>query len=288
METRLQNIVDDVRNDEGSGAAEIFRRVLSSVLEALQTHRDITTSDLREFSIQLHLAKRSMAPIFNLSNTILLRLDDEEGLDELTDRLESMRLEMEISPSKIAENLRNKLSGSRIMTISYSSSVINSLSSFQGMKDFEVTIPISLPLGEGRQMARVLSERGIKVELIQDSMVFSLMEEMDHVVVGADAVTPIGVVNKVGTFALMAAASYFGTSAYAVCDWIKISPVPLLDPVETQTIIGENLTMRDQIFEQTPLDLLTSIITDRGELTPADVRKEMESIPLSRTWPRFP
>lgn len=288
MEIRLQTIVDDVRNDEGSGAAEIFHRVLGSVLEVLQTHRDTSTSDFEEFSIQLHLAKRSMAPIFNLANTILLCLDNEEWLGKLTERLESIRMEVETSPSKMAENVRKKLFGSRIMTISYSSSVISSLSSMQGMKDFEVTIPISLPLGEGRQMAKVLSERGIKVELIQDSMIFSIMEEMDHVVVGADAVTPIGVVNKVGTFALMAAARCFGISSHVVCDWMKISPVALLDPVETQTIIGENLTMRDQIFEQTPLDMFTSIITDRGELTPAEVRKEMESIPLSKTWPRSP
>ncbi|HUV25268.1 MAG TPA: hypothetical protein VMW26_07550 [Methanomassiliicoccales archaeon] len=287
MDPGLQGIVDEVRNDQGSGAADIFRRVLDALCMIMQTSRSVSKQDLEDFSLQLHLAKRSMAPMFNLANTILISLEREDWEDHIRERFLTIRKEIDISTARIVDSVSNILSGGRIMTISYSSTVLACLSSMSGGQKIEVIVPVSLPLGEGRQMAKVLSDRGVRVELIQDSMVFSIMEELDYVIVGADAVTPVGLVNKVGTFSIVAAAHYFEVSAYGLCDWMKISPVEMLDPIETQTSVGVNLSMREQVFEQTPLDMFTGVITDRGIMTPDDIRTEMERMKISTKWARL-
>jgi translation initiation factor eIF-2B subunit delta len=287
MDPGLQGIVDEVRNDQGSGAADIFRRVLDALCTIMQTSRSVSKQDLEDFSLQLHLAKRSMAPMFNLANTILISLEREDWEDHIRERILTIRKEIDISTTRIVDSVSNILSGGRIMTISYSSTVLACLSSMSGGRKIEVIVPVSMPLGEGRQMAKVLSDRGVRVEIIQDSMVFSIMEELDHVIVGADAVTPVGLVNKVGTFSIVAAAQYFEVSAYGLCDWTKISPVEMLDPIETQTIVGVNLSMREQVFEQTPLDMFTGVITDRGIMTPEDIRTEMERMKISTKWARL-
>jgi len=287
MDTRLGRIVDEVKEDTGSGAAEIFRRVLDSLSTVMEHSGDLTVEDLRDFSIQLHLAKRSMASLFNLANRIMLSTDANDWKDTLRGSLLAMEKEFQIGMVRIVENMRSTIRAKRLMTISYSSTIIHGLSSL-GMEDLEVILPVSRPMGEGRKMAKALAERGLRAEIIQDSMVYSVMEEVDLVLVGADAVTPQGVVNKVGTFPLVAAARHFDLPAYAVCDWMKVSPVHMLDPAEVQTRVANNLTMRELVFEQTPLEMFTSIITDKGVLTPQGIRESMGSMPLSDVWASLP
>lgn len=287
MNARLQRIVDEVRGDTGSGAAELTRRVLGYLLQVLSVDGELEPSDLRDFAFQLHLAKRSMAPLFNLSNSVLLSLEGREWRSGLVDRLSVYHKELEMANSSIAEMVRSGRKAKRIMTISYSSTVLASLRLMAATMGLEVVVPVSLPMGEGREMAKVLSEGGIRVEIIQDSMIFSVMEEMELTLVGADAVTPRGVINKVGTLSMVAASKHFGVPCHALCDWTKVSPAAMMDPLETQTRVGANLTMRDQVFEIVPLDLFTSVITDRGELIPDEIRREMELIPLSSAWASF-
>lgn len=284
MDPSLQMVVDEVRNDQSSGAADIFRRVLDALNEILLDSKSTTKQDLENFSLQLHLAKRSMAPMFNLANTILLSLEREDWETNIQETLVTIRKNMDNSTARVGELLYSIQSGGRIMTMSYSSTVLACLSTMSGKGGLDVTVPLSLPMGEGRQMAKVLSERGVRVEMIQDSMIFSLMEEMDCVIVGADAITPVGLVNKVGTFSMVAAANHFGVSAYGLCDWMKVSPVVILDPVVTQTTVGINLSMREQVFEQTPLDMFTGIITDRGILTPSEIRSKIDHMEISGKW----
>ena len=81
MDPGLQQIVDEVRNDQGSGAADIFRRVLNSLTGVLNDPGPFAKHDLEDFALQLHMAKRSMAPMFNLANSILLSLEGSRAFD---------------------------------------------------------------------------------------------------------------------------------------------------------------------------------------------------------------
>jgi translation initiation factor 2B subunit (eIF-2B alpha/beta/delta family) len=74
------------------------------------------------------------------------------------------------------------------------------------------------------------------------------------VVVGADAITPTSVVNKVKTRALVEAARGKGIPSYAVAGASKLVPfeVPVVEP-----------------FEATPIELFEQIGAPGGMLTPA-------------------
>jgi translation initiation factor 2B subunit (eIF-2B alpha/beta/delta family) len=110
------------------------------------------------------------------------------------------------------------------------------------------------------------------------------MEDVDGAISGADSVTHSGLVNKVGTRILAEAARANDLPAFAVCGWSKISPVVLPDLVVKTNPLGQRLTEHVQVFESTPLDLFSHIITDQGMLTSADLRMELKIKKVARAW----
>jgi hypothetical protein len=85
----------------------------------------------------------------------------------------------------------------------------------------------SRPLCEGVAMAQRLAAAGLHVALITDAQAGVFVEEADVVLLGADAVTPAGVVNKVGSKLLALAAKAAGVPVVAVTDSLKVSPGPV-------------------------------------------------------------
>jgi translation initiation factor eIF-2B subunit delta len=127
----------------------------------------------------------------------------------------------------------------------------------------------SLPLGEGEMTCSRLLENGVKVEMVDDSMAFSAMTEADHCLVGADAVTAEGVVNKVGTANLALAARQLGKGCHVLTSTLKVAPIK-----EHDLMLSEEpgpCKKRHQVFELTPLALFTDIMTDEGTLSPAEM-----------------
>ena len=111
----------------------------------------------------------------------------------------------------------------KAITHSYSSTVLNVLGSCKGI---EVICPESRPLYEGLRTAQELGERGIRVKIVVDSAASSLMGECDVVIVGADAITPDGVVNKIGTYGLALAARERKVPFYVLAGTEKLLPAP--------------------------------------------------------------
>uniref|UniRef100_A0A383WBQ4 Nudix hydrolase domain-containing protein n=1 Tax=Tetradesmus obliquus TaxID=3088 RepID=A0A383WBQ4_TETOB len=85
----------------------------------------------------------------------------------------------------------------------------------------------SRPLCEGVSMARRLAAAGLNVTLITDAQAGVFVEQADVVLLGADAVTPDGVVNKVGSRLLALAAKAAGVPVVAVTECLKVSPGPV-------------------------------------------------------------
>jgi translation initiation factor 2B subunit (eIF-2B alpha/beta/delta family) len=85
----------------------------------------------------------------------------------------------------------------------------------------------SRPLCEGVAMARRLAAAGIDVTLITDAQAGVFVEQSDVVLLGADAVTPDGIVNKVGSRLLALAARAAGVPVVAVTECLKVSPGPV-------------------------------------------------------------
>lgn len=286
MDPRLSDIAETLAEDGTSGASEMHASILNSLLAISDEDlAEIPASEWEDFSVSIYRSKPSIAPVFNIANSIMLRLeqgdrDDSPLHDILMDMLEKERK----SGTRIAEHAAKAIKGRWFMTTSYSATVAQVLKGLAKDRKIKVTVAESTPGGEGRQFAKLLSEQGMEVEVIYDSTVFARMGLVDGAIVGADSVTAWGLVNKVGTRALAEAARAEDLDAYAVCGWSKICPVVLSNlGVKTETL-GKRLTEHVQVFESSPLELFSSIITDQGELSSADLRMELKVRKVARSW----
>ena len=92
--------------------------------------------------------------------------------------------------------------------------------------------------------------------------------------VGADGVCPEGVVNKVGTMSLALAAREFGKPFVVLCSTSKLIPVLEMDAMESESVL-ENARIRETVFELTPLELVTAVITDEGVMSGPEIKKRL-------------
>jgi len=124
---------------------------------------------------------------------------------------------LEMSKEKIAEvGSKRILNNSRVLTHCHSSTVTNMLrkAKLDG-KMFEVVCTESRPVFQGRITAKEMLDSGIRTTLIVDSAVRHFINEIDFVVVGADAITSEGnVINKIGTSMVALAAKEARTPFY--------------------------------------------------------------------------
>jgi translation initiation factor eIF-2B subunit delta len=127
-----------------------------------------------------------------------------------------------------------------------------------------VRCTVSLPGGEGRRFAKRLADAGFEAEAVPDAAVAGACQDADLALVGADAVTDDGVVNKVGTYPLALAAADAGIGCYALAPTHKLVPAALI--------------AEDDAFETTPLRLFDAVLTERGPRRAAAITRAITRI----------
>lgn len=173
-----------------------------------------------------------------------------------------------------------------VLTHSSSSTVLEALiqASEQG-KQFRVFCTESRPMREGITLARRLNAAGIAATLLVDSAAFTVIPTVQMILVGGDAVTPEGLVNKIGTYGLAVTAHSMNKPVYALCDSTKFLPAsyplpdqPERDPSEVLTTPMPGISVMNLYFDFTPLKLLTGIITEKITLSIPEVAERLASI----------
>ncbi len=284
LESRIRNLAQD----NVSGAAELARDA-ADVLALLATQSE--AGDLGSFlgevsatGARIVQAQPSMAPLFNLINSVLFHLDGVESLEEARRRLEAgargFAEELTSSGSRIAEEALSLLSdGCTVLTHSRSSTVLAVLllARDRGL-EFEVVCTESRPLYEGRNVAEALSEAGVHTTLVTDASMSHVVPRVDLVMVGADSLSGEGLVNKMGTYGVALAARAHGVSFYALCGTEKLLPegcpyfeIQARDPEEVWPGSPQAVEVLNYYFEVTPLEYLSGLVTEKGVLTRAEL-----------------
>ena len=147
------------------------------------------------------------------------------------------------------------------------------------------------PLLQGARLtAWELLRLGIPHTLITDSMAAILMREgrVHRVFVGADRVAANGdFANKVGTYGLAVQASYHKVPFHPVAPWTTVDlgcvdgrAIPIEERQATEVRGYKNMRWAPQespvfnpSFDVTPVELVTSLVLDRGVLTGAQLRE---------------
>lgn len=147
-------------------------------------------------------------------------------------------------------------------------------------KRIKVIATESRPRFQGITTIGMLDELGIQTELIVDSAVRSVMNDVDLVVVGADVITASGsLVNKIGTAQIALCAREARTSFMVAAETYKFSPRTILGEMVTieergpeEVLPGiskyKHVSVRNPAFDVTPHSYIDVICTEVGAIPP--------------------
>jgi ribose 1,5-bisphosphate isomerase len=190
---------------------------------------------------------------------------------------------LETSKRKIAEIGSKRIkSSSRILTHCHSSTVthIFERAKKEGQQ-FEIICTETRPRFQGRITAQELIDLDIKTTMIVDSAARFFMNNVDLVMVGADAITSEGnVINKIGTSLIALAANEARTPFYVVSELLKFDPSTVYgdyekieerNPNEIWADAPSKLEIRNPAFDITRRNYIHGIICEEGVISPHSV-----------------
>jgi translation initiation factor eIF-2B subunit delta len=291
----VATLVGELAEDHTSGAAEIAIRasqvLVTFVDQSKAEDADSFLGQLLAAGRALIQAQPSMAPLFNLVNSTVGSVEGvrevETARDLVRTTAKSFGAQLGLSSERIAQEALSLFpSGCRVLTHSRSSTVLEALhlAAARGHR-LEVVNTESRPILEGHAVASTLAQQGIKTTLITDSAAGQFVGSVDLVVVGADSISPDGLVNKLGTFGVALAAKAHGVPFYTLCGTEKFLPTgyPYLriepqDPQEVWPDPPQGVEVVNLYFDVTPLEYLTGVVTEQGILSVSELVKALGQI----------
>ncbi len=288
-------LIDEIRDDKNHGASELARRAVEVLKVATECSRANSVEqfllETKEVGERLMSARPAMVPIFNIIGRLLdiitkwaveMELDSVRRLtiskaDEIVgDSLEAVARIAESGSELVAD-------GDRLMTHSYSSTVMAMLKkAFTKHKNIEVITTRSGPGRTGEKIAQQLGLYGIPVTFIDDAAIGLCVSKVNGVMAGADRICTDGkVINGIGTYQLALAAGRAGIPFYVLCETLKFDPRLKGDEVDLEEgessevvkpgVLPPEVKVKNPHFDITPLELITSVVTENGLLTPEEV-----------------
>jgi len=277
--------IEAIAKDRSHGARELYRQGVETILAWIEERGETHPHELTCLLTKMAKAQPSMAPLLNLINQVLLAW--EAGPQKAKVLLKDL-LEEETSTAALVEEGIKLLRGKRIVTLSRSSTLLEVIKALlkEGER-VEILISEGRPLMNGVATAHLLHEMGAHVTLCTDGLIFSLVKEGDAVAVGADAITPQLLVNRCGTYPLALVAQDRDVPFYSFATTNKLLPqelVPLFkiedhDPGEVMK--DAPFSIVNFYFDQTPLDYITGTVTEKGLLTPEELRRLIKKTKVS-------
>jgi translation initiation factor 2B subunit (eIF-2B alpha/beta/delta family) len=302
MTTVIDSVLREIREDRTTPAVELVRNGVDAITLFI-THFTGTPSDffndLIRISEVMITSQPSMAPFFHLANTLLLAAEGYDDLEEMKEAskeaIKDLVDHIQESVARISKIARGLIpQGGRIQTHSYSSTVLRTLTDAKEEgKDIEVVCTESRPMCEGLQLAKKLSEDRIRVRLEIDCAAPYTMKDIDVVFVGADCITPYGLVAKVGTYSLAVGAKEKGIPFYALCGTEKLLGAGMAkkyrilrkEPREVWPDAPQGVEVFNFYFDATPLNYLTSILTEEGILRGNEILRRFQKMEVSDYFP---
>jgi translation initiation factor 2B subunit (eIF-2B alpha/beta/delta family) len=299
MPTDWERLVARIRKDHRSGASILLAHGIEAARRFLATTRHLSTAQLitalEEFTLRLVQSQPSMAPFLALANALWLgRGEDRERASTWRDLHAALVRYSRGIDSGLRLTIRRaaRLVRSRSLVLTYSNSTAVRMALWRALasgRRFEVVCSESRPMREGLTLARQLATLGIPVHLVVDAALAEWVGRADLVLLGADAITPGSVINKVGTEALLQAARRSRVPAYVLADSSKWLPPALASfwrvreeaPGEITRVRHPNLRVQNYYFGISPLSLVTGVVWEGGLARPMQVRRRIARLPVS-------
>ena len=287
-----QEIIESIAADNTSGAAILYRRSIDffrAVLAENQSSDSTSlTAMLSEAARRVSSAQPAMAPLIKVAYQVKATVDQAASRDEdvasmIGNLLNRQLQESETAPERIASNASGLIpEGSTIVTISFSSAVLNTILHHPMKNSLTVVTPESRPVCEGVLFAKTLDEMGVRCILSTDFRVFSHLENADMFLCGADAVTEDYLVNKTGTGILARTCMETCGNSVALFDESKILPAKMYRFSQIAQPAGEITNnelkrgvVENYYFEKCPLSCFSKFVTPAGSFTQVSLRSHI-------------
>src|SRR5262245_35124349 len=301
----IPQLLQRLQTDNISGATTLVELALD-ILEAFATQD--TSPTLHEFVTALETlvhavlaAQPSMAVMITLAQHVLQIGPEDRPLttvrEQLQQTLTAFRRDLHASTAALCQYALTVLpSQSTVLTYSNSATAIAALRyAHDHGRIRRVLLSESRPAYDGRLQAAALLEYGIAVAYSIDMALFERLAEADVVVVGADAVFPEYLVNKLGTRALAQLTQLQGIPCFSLCAANKFLPTAATALLHIAEHPGrevwpdapDGLVISNRYFDTTPLTLLSGIVSDQGIYTPEALRLLLQQQQLSPALQRL-
>ncbi len=279
---QVQKLIKRIAQDNRSGATSLTQMAADLFKKfTWLADPDAELTALQEKAIQLGVklvkAKPIMGSIFNLSNTVIGECRQAGSPGDLIESIRNTADQFSLDLSKSTRLIVKRTSSyipdkSQIMTISYSSTVLEALKKAnQEGKTFKVICPESRPIREGVELAATLADLGIPATVVADCLAPTLLKETELILAGGDGLTYQGLVNKAGTYMLAKTSRQTDTPMIALLSTHKFMPVkkisrliPEEDPSEIMANPPPGVEVINRYFDITPLELVDQVITEEG------------------------
>lgn len=161
-------------------------------------------------------------------------------------------------------------------------------------KKFTVLVTEARPANEGLWTVDEMNNSGIPVEVSIDACIAELIARSNIAFAGVDAVAADGsVFNKSGTYLSALAAREYGVPFYFVTDTLKFDTATLLglpfrsEAIKYHEVLGDKkyesgVSVIGSLFDSTPANLITAIVTELGPIAPSACVNVMWNMKLSR------
>jgi len=256
----LERRIARIAADRQSGASELLAEATAILAEGLATGVPV-----RPLATALIAAQPSMAPMRNAVRAALLATASPD-FDRYVQRARRapdalVRHAVALLGSESPDTLR-------LVTISFSATVLRVLESLAGRQPIHVSCSDGQPGLEGRRLAERLAAAGIAVTHYTDAALGHAIAGATAVLTGADAVTPDWFLNKTGTRMLAAVAGSEGVPVYVAATldkFVSRDVAGRLDireesPAEIWPAPPAGVRVRNPYFEATSLHLVSAVI----------------------------
>lgn len=180
-----------------------------------------------------------------------------------------------------------------IYTFTLSETVMRTLlAAHESGLEFSVLVTESRPNNDGRVTAKMLAEAGIPVKVSIDACMSEMIQRVDLMMIGAEAILADGsAICKIGTYPSAMLACQLNIPVYVIVDSMKFDINSLmgrefaLDKLNRNEVIPTELPASSNVlgslFDRTPPEFISGLITDMGILHPSQVSLQMLEMPIS-------
>jgi ribose 1,5-bisphosphate isomerase len=269
----LEHFLNDLRSLHIQGAKEIAVASLKFLKQFAKQKGFGKVFD--QACKKIEAARPTAVPLHNVLE-VVRKERSMKAIDRLLGQLQNATKRLGLIGSKMIKP------GWTIMTHCHSGEALSVIkAAWKSGKKINIIATETEPVEQGIRTVKELREEKIPVTLITDAAVGFFIGQCDAVIVGCDALRyKEGLVNKTGTYPMALLARTHRIPFYTVASTFKLDnrkrfEIEERPPKEVYRELHELLgaSVRNPAFDITPWNLITRIITEKGVMTPGNVKR---------------